>query len=283
MKDHSTNLSILLAVLLFAVVGCSLFGRSKTEESKSGRLKYIETLRYGRVGTHGGNGWYVDDRKFSVNGKSWSPQGIDINDEIGDCEASPNETVEALKCYSFKDSKEIVYVLTMNDSKADWAIAFKDEYIKSRGDNLGEWVDDGKALIFKDFFYHVQTGEKQEIKGLPDYPSNHFRAVSPDLKTVVYQGYCFNSYVETSEEVKKTADKICDEREQLINKNLEVLWIIEAETGKTKLVEVSRDKYDWLIWDSNTTGSRNDWLKSFQNRLVWEKDKDGKYGLVFPN
>jgi len=273
----------LTAVLIFALLGCNPFGRSKTEEIKSGRLKYIETLRYGRVGTHGGNGWYVDDREFSVNGKSWSPQGINVNDEIGDCEASPNETVEALKCYSFKDSKEIVYVLTIKNDKADWTIAFKDEYIKSGGDNLGEWVNDGKSVIFKDFFYTVQTGEKQEIKGLPDYPYNHFRAVSPDLKTILYQGSCFNSRVEKSEEAKKTDDKICGERERLVKNKLEVLWVIEAETGKTKLVELSRDKYDWLIWNSNTTGSRNDWLKSFQNRLVWEKDKDGKYKLVFPN
>lgn len=273
----------MIAVLLFALVGCNLFGRSKTEELTSGRLKFIETLRYGRVGTHGSNGWYVDDREFSVNDRNWSPKGIDVNDEIADCEASPNEAVEAIKCFSFKDSKEIVYVLTIKNDKPEWTTAFTDEYIKSGGDNSGEWIDDGKALIFKDFFYTVQTGEKREIKGLPDYPADYFRAVSPDLKMVLYQGVCFNSHVETSEEVKKTADKICDESERLFKNKLEVLWIIEAETGAAKLVEVSRDKYGWLIWDSNTTGARRDWLKSFQNRLVWEKDKNGKFELVFPN
>src|SRR4051812_35936602 len=177
MKANSTNLSILIAVLLFTVLGCNPFGRSKTEEIKSGRLKFIKTLRYGRTGTHGGSGWYVDDREFSVNGKSCSPTGIDVNDEIADCESSPNETVEAIKCYSFKDSKEIAYVLRIKDEKPDWAIAYSDEYIKGGGNSLGEWVDDGKSLIFKDFFYNVQTGEKQEIKGLPDYPYYHFRAV----------------------------------------------------------------------------------------------------------
>jgi len=283
MKLNSTNLLILIAILLFALLGCNPFGRSKTEETKSGRLKYIETLRYGKVGTHGNNGWYIDDREFYVNERSWSPKDIAVNNEIGDCETSPNVNVEALKCYSFQDSKEIVYVLTMQENKPFWTIAFKDEYNKSRGDNLGEWVDDGKSLLFKDFFYTVQTGERQEIKGLPDYPSNHFRAVSPDLKTVIYQGFCFDSNVEISEEIKIKADKTCGERERFILNKLEVLWIIEAETGKTKLVEISRDKYDWLIWDSNTTGSRADWLKSFQNRLIWEKDKNGKYQLVFPN
>lgn len=264
------------------ILGCNPFGRSKTEEIKSGRLKYIETLRYGRVGTHGSSGWYVDDREFSVNGKNWSPTGIDVDDEIGGCEASPNETVEAIKCYSFKDGKEIAYVLRLKDDKPVWEDAYKDEYIKGGGDNLGEWFNDGKSLIFKDFFYNVQTGEKQEIKGLPDYPSDYFRAVSPDLKTVLFQGSCFNSNVKLAEEVKKTAERICDERERLSKNKLEVLWIIEAETGKSKLVEVSRDKYDWLVWDSNTTRARNDWLKAFQNRIVWEKDSSGKYQMVFP-
>lgn len=283
MKANPLNLSILFAVLLFTIVGCIPFGRSKTEEIKSGRLKFIKTLRYGKAGVHGGNGWYVDDREFSVNDRSWSPQGIDVNDEIGDCEASPNETIEALKCYSFKNSKETVYVLRMKDDKPDWTVAYQDEYIKGGGNSLGEWIDGGRSLIFKDFFYTVQTGEKQEIKGLPDYPSNYFRAVSPDLKTILYQGFCFNSHVELTEEVRKTTDQTCRERERFINNKLEVLWIIEAETGKTKLVEVSRDKYDWLIWNREKFSSQREWLDFFQKQVVWGKDKDGKYRLVFPN
>jgi len=269
-------------VLLFAAFGCKLFGSSKTVEIKSGRLKYIETLRYGSVGTHGSQGWYVAAREFFVNGRSWSPKEINVDDEIAGCEASPNEMIEALKCYSFKNNNEIAYLLRLHDNIPNWVEVYKNDYIKSRGDNLGEWIDEGKSLIFKDFFYNVETGEKQEIKGLPDYPHKYFRAVSPDLKIALYQGFCFNTYVEVSDEVKRISDKICSESERLYNNKLEVLWLVQIQTGETKLVEISRDKYDWLVWDQEKSDPRQDWLNHFQKQIVWEKDAAGKYQLVYP-
>ncbi|MEP6901429.1 MAG: hypothetical protein ABJA66_06735 [Actinomycetota bacterium] len=87
------------------------------EEHQSGRLKYVETLKYGSVGTHGSKGLNVDNRELFVGGKSFSPEVLNFNDAIGRCEASPNEAVEALKCDSFEHSKETAYVLRMKDDK----------------------------------------------------------------------------------------------------------------------------------------------------------------------
>lgn len=270
-------------LLLCAAGSCNFFAASKTEEIKSGRLKFVKTLRYGNVGTHGSQGWYVSNQNFHVNDTKWSPEGIDVNDAIANCEADPNEAIEALKCYSFANSKETVYLLRMTGDQPDWATANGDDYMKGRGNNLGEWVNDGKSLIFKDFIYTVQTGEKQEIKNAPGYPETHFRAVSTDLKTIVYQGDSFESYVEVSDEVKKNLDKIRADRQKPVKDRLEILWLIEASTGEIKLIELSPDKYDWLIWNQDKIRSRRDWLNFFQKHLVWEKDKNGKDQLVYPN
>lgn len=279
---HSKLSTILCATgLLFVTVSCNFFGASKTEEVKSGRLKFVETLKYGSVGSHGSQGWYVDDRKLYVNGKKWSPEGMDINDALLSCEPNPNETIEALKCDSFQNG-ETVYLLQMKNDKPDWAMLYQESYTEGRGKSSGEWTNDGKTVIFKDYYYHVLTGEKQEIKGLPDYPQDYFRGTSPDLETVVYQGIYFNGFIDAAGEIERNRQKIYNDHERLYKNKLEVLWIVETKTGATKFVEVSREKYDWLVWDKAKFESRADWLKFFQSQVVWEKDKNGKYQFAAP-
>lgn len=282
-KNPKIYAPIFAAILLFLIaVGCKFFSQSKIEETKSGRLKYVETLRYGSVGTHGSKGWYVDDREFSINGRKFSPEKIDVNETIGDCEASPNETIEVLKCYSFEKSNETVFLLRMKNDKPVWTTLYQDAYIKSNGKNLGEWIDDGRGIIFKDFIYKIEPDEKSAIENLPAYPEEYFRAVSPDLKTIVFQGFCFNKSAEVSIETKKLDEKLCAESDRLYKNKVEVLWLIEGETGAIKLLELSRDKYDWLNWNQNKFEKRSDWLKFFQRQIVWEKDKDGKFQFVAP-
>lgn len=270
------------AVFLFTIVGCNLFAASKTEEVVSGRLKYVKTLKYGAVGTHGSKGWYVDDRKFYVNGKKWSPEKMDVNEAMSNCEADPNESIEALKCNSFKNNAETVYLLTMKDDKPVWSILYQENYTEGRGNSSGEWTNDGKTVIFKDYYYHILTGEKQEINGLPDYPEDYFRAVSPDLETVVYQGIYFGGFNDAAGEVERNRQKIYGDRERLSKNKLEVLWIINTKTGATEFVELSREKYVWLVWDNQKFAARADWLKFFEKQLVWEKDQDGRYQFVAP-
>ena len=274
--------NIINILLLFCawllVVGCG--GQTEKHEYKSGRLNYVETLRYGSVGTHGSQGWYVNDRQFYVNGRSWKPEGMNVYDAISGCEASPNESVEALKCYSFEHLKETAFILRMENDKPDWQTLSQQKYDNSK--NLGEWLGDGKYLIFKDLLYNVEKNERIEIKGLPDYPKDAFRGTSPDLATIIYQGNCFNNSIEVSEEVSVRVAKFCSKDEMYRQNKIELLWIIEAKTGETKVLELSRDKYDWLIWKQDKFKTRTDWLRFYNQQLVWEKDKDGKFQLVAP-
>lgn len=282
MNSSKFSITLCAAVLLFVTVSCNLFAASKTEEVKSGRLKYVETLKYGSVGTHGSQGWYVDDRKFYVNGRKWSPEKMDVSEAMAGCEADLNESIEALKCNSFENNRETVYLLQMKNDKPDWAMLYQEHYTEGRGKSSGEWTNDGKTVIFKDYYYHILTGEKQEIKGLPDYPEDYFRGTSPDLETVVYQGTYFNGFNDAAGEVERNRQKISNDSERLSKNKLEVLWIVETKTGATEFVELSREKYDWLEWDKTKFASRADWLKFYQSQIVWEKDKDGKYRFVAP-
>ncbi len=275
MRNYLQNLVCLVTVCIFLISSCGR--KTELKEYKSGRLNFVETLKFGSVGTHGSQGWYVNDRRFFVNGRSWKPVGINVDDTIGGCETTPNETVEALKCYGFSDLNETVFILRMENDKPDWQILSQQKY--ESGKNLGEWAGDGKYIIFKDLLYNIEKNERTEIKGLPDYPRDAFRGTSPDLEKIVYQGDCFyggNVSVEVERRRNQTCDNFTDNRK----KKIEVLWIIEAETGETKLLKSSVDKYDWLVWNQDKFRTKSDWLGYFNRQLVWEKDKDGKYQLV---
>jgi hypothetical protein len=268
-----------LGILLALVLACSWF-KSKTEEHKSGRLNYVETLKYGSVGTHGSQGWYVSDRNLYVNGRRWRPNGIKMED-IARCEPSPNASVEALKCYSFADSKEAVFVLHMTNDKPEWATVSDAPY--GSGDNLGEWVGGGRWLILKDYYFNVATRLRKPIKGLPEYPGKYFRAASPDLKTIIYEEYCFTNRFDLPRD--KTRDKEIEKQCKLSNehsdKGVMAFWLIDAETGDMKILELKKEKYPTLNRSSNLT--EREWLENFQKMLVWETDRNGKDRLVYPN
>lgn len=274
------NSSLIIGIFLL-ILSCSS-QPDKNIEVKRGRLKYIKTLSFGRVGTHGSKDWYVSGRELKINDRNFEPRDIKIKEDIADCEGSPNELIEALKCYSFKDSKASVYVLRIKDDKPIWETAYEGEYIESSGKNLGEWINDGKTLIFKDHFFDVQTGDKQKIKGLPDFPEEYFRAVSPDLETIIYQGICFSSVVKIAEDVIITRNKVCQKEADYKQKKLTLLWLINSKTGETKFLPLSWEKNDWVFWNDDKFRTKPDWLKFFQQQLVWEKDKEGKYQLVYP-
>lgn len=279
LKMKNIKSLILLMVALATVFGCNLLGETKTIEIKRGRLKFVQTLRYGSVGTHGSKGWSVINKEFFLDKKKISPP-----EELDGCSASPNENVEAFNCFKFKDLREMAYVVRIKDNKPDWIKIYDEDSTRSSGKNLGEWADeiDGKWLIFKDFLFNVLSDEKREIKGLPDYPENYFRAISPDLQTIVYEGSCFYGFPDAPESLKKLREKKCQETEKLYPNNLINLWLTEVKTGEAKFIEVSREKYDWLIWDQAKYPARKDWLKFFQQKLTWEKDQNGKFQLIFP-
>ena len=272
------KLNLLLPLVLLSAIA---FGCRNSEKTTRGRLKYVETSHSATTG-HGSRTRATDSRQFYANGWKWSPEKVDLNKFTGDCEAGPNEAVEAFKCHEYNDLY-FVYVLRMSGDQPEWVTVSSQPSI--REPDHGIWIDDGRQLIFRDFFYNVVTGERREIKGVPDYPANSFRAVSPDLKTLVFQGDCFLSsvsqnsikYIELSEAVKKNREKICADEERFEKNKLEVLWLIDAETGATEFLELSRDKYLWL------SPPHENWLQYFQQQLVWQKDETGRDRLVYPN
>jgi hypothetical protein len=266
-----------LVVILFLVGACG--GETKTIETRRGRLKFVQTLQYGNVGSHGAKGWSAIDRQFYLNDQKWW-----LQEDFDGCDASPNESVEAYTCFKFKDLRESAFIVRVKDDKLDWLKIYEEDSRNSGGKNLGEWVseEDGKWLIFKDFFYNVETEEKREIKGLPDYPANYFRTVSPDLETVVYEGSCYYGFPGAATELEQKREKYCQELDKLSEQKLVSLWLTDVKTGEARSIQLSSEKYDWLIWDQTKFEARKDWLKFVQKQFIWEMDKEGKFQIVFP-
>ena len=273
--NAAAKLILPLIILVTIGLGC---GKSETDEVKSGRLKYVKTLRYGSVGTHGSQGWYVSDRKFLVDGRKWSPDGIKIK-EIGDCDSSPNEAVEALKCYSYIDLKQQIHILRMKEDQPEWLTISG----ASDGSDSGIWVGDGHWLLFKDFYFNVETSERREIKNLPDYPKDNFMAASPDLETIIYEESCLMSLY-NSETREKIPNKLLDERckkhyDGGIYEGVAAYWLIDAKTGNVKILELKEDQYPSLKRPGQPGENRE---SNFKKMIVWEKDKNGKDQLVAP-
>jgi len=271
------NFTIATIILLVVVLACS--SKTRTEEFKSGRVKYVENLKYGPAGVHGQPGWYVTDRNFYVNDRRWSPDNIKVAD-IARCEPSPNLSIEALKCYSFADLKEYVFVLRMKDGQPVWITVSDAAY--DSGDNLGEWVGDGQWLLFRDYYFNVSTSERKQVKGLPDDPGKYFRAASPDLKTVIYEEYCFTTRFDLPPDNKRDAliEKQCHQSNDHIAKGIIAFWLIDTETGNMKLLELKKETYPPL--DRSKTGTESGFNGAFRQMLVWKKDSSGKDQLVYP-
>jgi hypothetical protein len=276
LKTTNINAAIrlILPLIILTIIGFGC-GESKTDEVKSGRLKYVETLRYGSVGSHGSQGWYVDNRQFYVNDNEFTPDGIKTED-IGDCKISPNPAVEVIKCYSYRNEqiRELDYLLRIKDNQPEW-IAINDA--------SDIWVGDGRWLLFKDFYFNVETLERKEIKGLPDHPKKYFMAASPDLETIIYEENCSMGLynLETREKIpNKLLDERCEKHyEGGIYNGVAAYWLIDAKTGNVKILELKLDKYPSLIRPSPPGENRE---SNFKKMVVWEKDKNGKDQLVAP-
>ena len=273
------NPVLALLILLLVILACG--GKTETEEVKSGRLKFVKTLNYGSVGTHGSQGWYVSDQKFYVNDESWSPGGIKVKDIAG-CDASPNKAVEALKCYDFADQKESVHILRMKADKPEWITASDSDY--RGGNNLGEWVGDGHWLIYKDYYFNVETSEKEKLKACLIFLKSIFAQPRPIwerlfMKKLVLTPGMICRPAPTLKKKERNNTKLFYDH---IDKGIAAFWLIDATTGKATILELKKDKYDWLRWKQEKFHSKSDWLDYFRKQLVWEKDKSGKYQLVYP-
>jgi len=271
------NFMLPMMILLLAVFGC-FWGEKKTETHKSGRLEYVRYMRFGPAGTHGGKGWYVHERELKVNDRRWQPEEINVQDIT--CEASPSQAVEALKCISFRDMKETVYIVRMKNDKPELVTAAAIESVK--GDDSGSWTDDGHWLLFRNYFFNVETSEKKEVKNLPGEVDNCFVVASPDLETIIYRDNCYDFVRDEAGEVTNMDEyqKHYDKAQERYKNGIAAFWLIEAKTGEVKILELKIADYPFAKNPSPYLTA--DWLKEFKGKLVWERDKNGKDRLVYP-
>ena len=259
--DHQrlVTIGMIGSIMLFLILGCS----GKTDDTSivsNGIFTFRKDLKYGSVGTHGGQGFYVASRHIIFHNDEWTPPGGQkYVDDISSCETSPNTEVKVLKCVVIQAGGGGTFLIRVKNDQPEI------QQISEGYDNKneGQWVNlDGKWVLFRDYLINVETGERRDIKRLPDDPGGsypEFIGMSPDMKTVVFQG--------------KVVSKD-DAKERLVTVRL-----IDVETGSVDERPVNATRNPW-IYDSETRYLKGGlWIGS---KFIWEKDKQGFDRLVFP-
>ncbi len=257
---HSVNIVIVGLILLCLILGCSGGKSEDTSIVSNGVFTFRKDLKYGSVGTHGSQGFYVASRHIIFRNEEWLPPGGQkYVDDISTCEESPNSEVKVLKCVVIQtDGGGTILIREKNNQPEIQQI--------SQGydnKNEGEWINfEGKWLIFRDYLINVETGARTDIKPLPEDPGGSYRSLigmSPDMKTAVFQG--------------KVVSKD-DAKERLVT-----LRLIDIATGTIDERPVNATRNPW-IYDSETRYLKGGlWIGS---KFIWEKDGKGKDKLVFP-
>ena len=255
----SVNIVVVGLILLCLILGCS--GKTDdTEVVSNGVITFMKRLKYGSVGTHGSQGFYVASRHIMYKNDEWTPpEGKKYVDDISSCETSPNSSVKVLKCVVIKtDGGGTILIREKNDQPETQQIS---EGYDNK--NEGEWVNfEGRWLLFRNYLFNVETGERKDIKQLPEDPGGSYRSLigmSPDMKTAVFQG--------------KVVSKD-DAKERLVT-----LRLIDIDTGKIDERPVNATRNPW-IYDSETRYLKGGlWIGS---KFIWEKDALGRDKLVFP-
>lgn len=243
MNKSFQNLSLLIIICIFFVAGCGGSSSKYSSGVKRGRLEY----NYG----------------FWVNGNKWSPENdANLTNRINWCDTSPNPKVEIIRCFSdASENYRYTYILRMKDDKPE---------LTKLEEGLGSvWVDDdGRWLLFRKFYYNVETTERKEVKGMPwsddpnsSAPVQYVIAISPDMKTVVA---VLDSvpYVETTFRSLK-------------------LRLIDTETGTFEDRKVNFSENTWLHDHENP---HDDFQPppSPSKKFVWEKGTDGRDKIKVP-
>ena len=264
MKTNMKNLSILFACWVFLTLGCGQYksiGDSDPPRVERGRLKFEKFVTNFVVGPEP---IYHDVEQYLfVNGKKWLPEGEpDFADKLNWCDTSPNSKVEMLRCISgASEDYKYTYIFRMRNDQPE--IQKIDEGLP----NI--WInDDGRWLLFSQFYLNVETGEKIDIKIIPfndgketDIYPLIVVGVSPDLKTIV--------------ELPDNTTKKEGAEEFL------TLWIIDTETGKVVERKVIHTKYPWLTDHKNPDHDIQP-PPAPSKHFVWEKDANGKDVIVMP-
>lgn len=265
MKQNRQNSAFVIIILLFVGLACSGSSTDKSDENASkverGRLKFVKNATALSIGE---NPIFRDVKyHFYGNGKEWSPKDdANFADKMNWCDTSPNPKVEILRCFgNLSEDYSTTYILRMKGDEVD---------VQKLDEGVGSvWInDDGRWLLFRKFFFNVETGEKIEVKGMlwaddknASAPVIYVIGVSPDMKTVVAM---------PNNSPKKEG-----------NEEFLSLKIIDTESGKVENKRASFTKYPWL---KDYKEPKNDIQPSPepQRNFVWKKDENGKDYLIIP-
>ena len=257
-------------ILAATAAACGLLGETVTHETVRGRLKFVQDAT--ATGTYGSEKSYsISNGDFRFQGRHQWGLGTFVV-----CIPSPNEAREAFVCSRHEDMRERIDLVSVVSDEARAVSVYDGDLRDDVG--LPSWVGDpeGAWLIVKDFLYDAETGEKRTIKGAPGRYDADFRAVSPDVETVVYQLGCMGGMAES--ETEKRIEALCAEAEA---RRLEVLWLVEARTGAVEVRTLRRSDHEWLT-DGERVPAGDAWLASFRRHLVWERDPKGRFRLAAP-
>jgi hypothetical protein len=259
-----------LAGLCSTAAACGLLGETTTHESVRGRLKFVYTST--ATGSYGNEKTY----SFSSGHFRFSGSRVWALGSFPSCSPSPNEAREAFACSRQEDMRELVDVVAVVGDRPR-AVNIHDGDLRD-STHSPAWVGDreGRWLVFKDFLYDVETGEKRPITGAPGPYDAAFRAASPDVETVAYQLPCLAGLAES--ETAKKIEALCADADA---RQLEVLWLVEVRTGAVEVRRLRRSDHEWLT-DGGRVSGGDVWLASFRRHLVWERDDQGRFRLVAP-
>lgn len=254
MIARSIRTTCITLILIFAAaLGCG--GNEESGHEDIGRGPFLCSHYWVRKKRDGTMHTYNKGIKIYVDGKEYKPDDYPtFNEDLAGCESSPNQDVTALKVLGVNYDRGGTYLLRKVNDKVDLA-----HLLPYDTHEQGEWSNDGRWLIFRNFLINVETGEKRPIHQLPEPPNSFtYLGVSPDLKTVVMTG--------TRERDKDTI----------------TLKLIDAESGTLKEPTFKFSAYPWLVDDGHTipgTGANYLWVS---NQFKWTKDAQGKDQLSYP-
>lgn len=241
----------IIAIIFAFVAGCGEYKKIETTETKRGDILCVH--KAGVKDSYGTEKRYNLGNKIYVGGEELKPEDYkNFSEDAASCELSPNESVLTMKILNVDYERGGTYLLKSENNQP---VLTKIAPYDSK--NEGEWSNDGRWLLFREYFVNVENGERREIKGWKDVPDYYSLAgVSPDLKTVVIYG----------------------EREDAFLR----LKIIDAETGKIEEPKFAVAEYEWLVDKDHSPiygGANFRWIS---NHFKWEKDASGKDKLIYP-
>ncbi len=281
MYKNSINSFLIFGVLLILLLGCGSYKSINTPgkgDVERGRLKFLK----------GAADFYVAGKLISrgvkpalyVNGEEWSPEDApNFAGKLDWCDTSPNTGIEILRCFGgYADHFETVYILRMKNDEPELqkfvesSLTFPVLDSEMASDYVfynNIWInDEGRWLLFHEFYLNVETGERIAVKKIsPGDGKESFVApykvigISPDMKTIV-EKYDNMIYSEAAESFIK-------------------IEITDTETGKIETGKLNLTKNPWLT-DFQKPANHIQPPPAASKYFVWAKGADGKDQITAP-